>query len=256
MTETKNSEFRRLNNEWQTKASELWAPDAKEILNLLEQNDVVFIDAQRGSGKSSFLSLQIKSLASKNSWGYGFVDLRASLAPQSDPDKYLISTVRHEVRKGASIKDGQQAIAVLDEVGHLDGYNFLRAIHAAEIEGYNKFVVIPAGLTPEVRAKQVDRLTEALNSRGKTSTTYNMETKALSESLSRELFALRGTPTEAADFIISIFPLYPNLLDRIAGLKNESKVREWFRNNWLSLYRYQRGINAEEIEEVKRKLGI
>ena len=172
--------------DWHTRSCEVWSPEAQEILSLVEHTDVVILNGSNRSGKTSFLSPQIKKETVEKGWNYGYVDVGRPLSSFSPA--YQEMFLQETAATLPELKQEQIGLVIIDEPGHLTGSNRLHYfISLIESRGYNKYVFVPTGSPDEVRIRQVADITSHLSEIGQSSIQYDLQRKQLPENLAQEL---------------------------------------------------------------------
>ena len=245
---TENPERVRMLSEWKKKASELWKPDAEQVVNLLSNNDAVYIDAPNGSGKTSFLCPKVAELAAGNGIGYGIVDSSSVIEFEDKTDEELLGALRKGI-KGTSSAN-LQSILVVDEVGPLKRSTVPRLMRLARSDNYGKFVLVPAATLPEDRARQIAELDAVIKDEGLSTTIYSMASKVIPDQLSREYLELQGTPRDVTDFVTTTFPMSLAAIHLFRKRESVDDVIKFWRHNWRATR-----VTSEEYAEVNRKIA-
>lgn len=244
-------------NEWSKKVNLLWTQDAQRVVNLLDQGfDSVIVDGPWGSGKSMNLVPQIEQEVSRRGWYCAGLDARKISGVHRKKPAERKATFEYELNRFPAVDSPSTGLMLLDESGILETEDVLGEFLAeSDKRGYKRSVVIPAGGTEDVRAEMIDTVQKSLGDQGKSSAVYKLGRRTLPEELVREYFDITETPPEVVDFVLSIFPMYPNVVYFIGGQKSVDSVRRWWRDNRTNFARYQRGLNREDVELVDRRLG-
>lgn len=248
-------ELTRQYEDWGKRASELWTPDAQRVITLLGENDVVFVDAPNGSGKTHFLIPAITRLSTPLGWNTHSLDTsEVKLASEDirtarNTDYQLTDAFQRELENLPPLRSTQKGLLILDEIGWMNDYDVLRILRTGNMNGYQKFVLIPAA-RPDRKDKQINELQKKLATVGKTSAVLQMPKKVIPENQSREFLEIHGSPPEVIDLIVTNFPMYLRVLDLFRGDKTiEDVMRGWQANATA------RGITNDEYTVVQDKLN-
>lgn len=244
--------------EWSQKVSLLWAQDAQKVIGLLEQgSDSVIVDGPWGSGKSMNLVPQIKLEVSRLGWYCADLDARKLAGIHRKSQLERLTEFENELSKFPQVGSSTSAgLMLLDESGVLETEETLSDfLTMSDKRGYKRTVVIPAGGTEGIRDEMTSAIQNVLSEKGKTTAVYKLERKLLPESLSREYFSIKETPTDVIDFIMPVFPMYPNVVCSIGGKKSVKGVLMWWENNKKNPTGYLRGLTKEDVELTDKQLG-
>lgn len=258
MSEKRNAlEQQQRLNEWSRKVNSLWREDAQSVVGLLDQGyNTVVVDGPWGSGKSMNLVPQIEQEVSRRGWYSARLDARKISGVHKKKPAERGAIFEHELSMFPAVDPTSTGLMLLDESGVLETQEALgEFLRESERRGYKRSVVIPAGGTEEVRADMIATLQKVLAGEGKSNAVYQLERRILPDGLVREYFDITGTPPEVTEFVLSIFPMYPNVVYFIGGQDSVDSVKRWWRDNRSNFARYQRGLNSEDVELIDRRLG-
>ena len=150
----------------------------------------------------------------------------------------------------------QPSIAIIDEASELETDSGLSEL-MTEIrrKGYQKLLIIATGSSDELVTNTTALIQRVLVTQEKSSSVYRLEKKTLTPQLAREYLNIIGAQQEVIDFIIKVFPLYPNILALIGYKDSIDSVKRWWRRNEQTFARYQRGIDKKDIELINSRLN-
>lgn len=240
-------------DDWTRRAGELWTPDAQQVVNLLNSNDVVFVSGPSGAGKTSFLTPKIMSLATAQNWQSASEDTSRFMIPVDPPIDLFLTNVSSHFKQFPNVGEGKTGVMILDEVGWLDKQRLTGIIGVVENKGYKKFVLIPVAKDEETRNKTILRIKEVLSETGKSSAVYTMDQKSIPDKLARELLGYDNTSNEVIDFVLANFPTYLKILDLFRGCKDISAARTLWDSNWNRISPEQQ---LEVDEKIRKYLAI